>query len=114
MARRLTKPRSRASSVTSQQSHPLCAPRHRDAIRALASEAKPSKLALSRVMSKKPVAIDPSCNAIDALRMMCDGGFRHLPVVDKGKLIGVVSRSDFTGCEVDHLEEEEHLYECLR
>lgn len=86
----------------------------RDAIRALATVDKPTKLPMSRVMTKKPVTIDPSCRAIDALRIMWDGGFRHLPVVEKGKLLGVVSRSDFTGCEVDRLEEEEHLYECLR
>ena len=45
---------------------------------------------------------------------MCDGGFRHVPVVEDGKIWGVVSRGDFTGMELDRLEEEEHLWECIR
>ena len=28
-------------------------------------------------------------------------------------ILGVVSRSDFTGTEIDRLDEEEHLKECL-
>jgi hypothetical protein len=45
---------------------------------------------------------------------MYDGGFRHLPVVENGAIWGVVSRGDFKGIEIDRLDEETHLYECLR
>ena len=45
--------------------------------------------------------------------MMCDGGFRHLPVVDEGKILGVISRNDFKGMEVDQIEQCEHLAECM-
>lgn len=31
---------------------------------------------------------------------MCDGGYRHLPVVVDGKVVGIVSRSDFKGLEL--------------
>jgi CBS domain-containing protein len=86
----------------------------RDAIRVLAKEKSPSSMPLSKAMSRNPTTIESDCTAIEALRTMCDGCFRHLPVVENGKLLGVVSRSDFTGCEIDRLEEEEHLYECLR
>ena len=51
--------------------------------------------------------------AIEALRAMDDGGFRHLPVAENGRILGVVSRSDFTGVEVDRLDEEEHLKEVI-
>ena len=51
-----------------------------------------------------------SKTAIEALRLMWDGGFRHIPIVDRGKLLGVVSRGDFKGTERDRLEEErEHV-----
>ena len=48
---------------------------------------------------------------IDALRLMRDGGFRHVPVVDNGTLVGVVSRGDFRGLEQDRLDEETGLWE---
>ena len=52
--------------------------------------------------------------AIDALRAMSDGGFRHLPVIEDGRIWGIVSRGDFTAMEIDRLEEETHLWECIR
>jgi CBS domain-containing protein len=45
---------------------------------------------------------------------MSDGGFRHVPVLDDGRIWGVVLRGDFTGMEIDRLEEENHLCECIR
>ena len=60
-----------------------------------------------------PATLVSGAHAIDALRLMNDGSFRHVPVVDDGRIAGVVSRSDFSGLEVDHLDEEEHLKECI-
>ena len=45
---------------------------------------------------------------------MSDGGFRHLPVVESGRIYGIVSRSDFKGLEIDRLDDENHIWECLR
>jgi hypothetical protein len=42
---------------------------------------------------------------------MSDGGFRHVPVVENERIVGVVSRADFKGQELDRLEEEEALAE---
>ena len=39
------------------------------------------------------------------------GRYRHLPVVDDGKLVGIVSRFDFNGLELDRIEEETGLWE---
>jgi hypothetical protein len=44
---------------------------------------------------------------------MNDGGFRHLPVIANKMILGVVSWSDFTGIEIDRLDEEEHLKEVI-
>ena len=46
-------------------------------------------------MTKKPACLPPRHTAIDALRLMRDGGFRHVPVVENGVVVGVVSRGDF-------------------
>jgi CBS domain-containing protein len=86
----------------------------RDAVRALAQEKDAATTPLAEAMTVKPVTISPDCRAIDALRAMSDGGFRHLPVIDGDKIWGTVSRGDFKGMEIDRLDDEEHLWECIR
>ena len=56
----------------------------------------------------------PEKTAIEALRLMWDGGFRHVPVVRDGRILGVISRGDFRGTEQDRLEEERELWEHMR
>lgn len=65
-------------------------------------------------MTAKPATMSPEQTAIDALRLMWDGGFRHLPLVRNGKVLGVVSRGDFKGLELSHHEDERDLWEHLR
>ncbi|MCC7483632.1 MAG: CBS domain-containing protein [Burkholderiales bacterium] len=83
----------------------------RDAMRAAASGTNPAKTTLAEVMTPEPRTIAPERTAIDALRAMSDGGFRHLPIVADGRILGIVSRGDFKGMELDRLEEETHLWE---
>jgi len=85
----------------------------RDALRVLAAGEGP-KVALSKAMTPNPLTVDPDQRAIDALRIMSDGGFRHVPVVEHGRIWGVVSRADFKGMEIDRLDEEEGLAERIR
>jgi CBS domain-containing protein len=86
----------------------------RDAVRALA-EGKNAEIAtLAQAMTPNPVTLTPDSRAIDALREMSNRGFRHLPIVESGKIWGVVSRNDFMGMEIDRLDEEDHLWECVR
>jgi CBS domain-containing protein len=86
----------------------------RDAVRALAEGKKAEVTPLSRAMTPNPITISPDNRAIDALRKMHDLGFRHLPVVESGKIVGIVTRGDFMGMEVDRLDTEIHLWECIR
>ena len=75
-------------------------------------DAAVTNLAQARTLD--PITITPDSRAIDALRTMSDGGFRHLPVVENGRIWGIVSRVDFKGAEIDQLDEEDHLWECIR
>ena len=86
----------------------------RDAVRALAEGKDAAATILAHAMTPNPVTITPNSLAIEALRKMNDGGFRHLPVVEDDAIWGVVSRGDFKGIELDQLEDEEHLWECIR
>jgi CBS domain-containing protein len=83
----------------------------RDAVRCLAQHKVPSETLLQQVMTRDPQTLPPGCTAIDALRLMRDGGFRHIPVVEEGTVIGVVSRGDFRGLEQDRLDEETGIWE---
>ncbi len=83
----------------------------RDAVQAIARGGNPADVPLAEVMTAKPDTIALDLKAIDALHMMCDGGYRHLPVVADGKVVGIVSRSDFKGLELDHFEDEQSLWE---
>jgi CBS domain-containing protein len=76
----------------------------RDAVRVLADGKDPETTVLLEAMTPKPITIVPSTRAIDALRTMRERGFRHLPVVEDGKILGVVTRNDFKGLELDLLE----------
>ena len=84
----------------------------RDAVGRVLAEGKNSATTtLAEVMSQTPDTVPPGRTAIEALRTMQDGGYRHLPVVDGGKVVGVISRGDFRGLEQDRLDEETGLWE---
>ncbi len=84
----------------------------RDAVcRVLAEGKDPAKTRLSEVMTADPDTLPPGKNAIEALRVMQDGGYRHVPIVEDGKVVGVVSRGDFRGLEQARLDEETGLWE---
>ena len=83
----------------------------RDAIRILAEGHDGPDTRLAVAMTPNPHTIRPEDTSIDALRAMNDGGFRHLPVVEGGTIVGVVSRGDFKGVEYERLGDETSLWE---
>lgn len=84
----------------------------RDVVRVMASKPAPGGCKLADVMTAAPDTILSGSTAIEALRAMGDGGYRHLPVLDTdGKVLGIVSRSDFKGLELDKFEDELNLWE---
>lgn len=84
----------------------------RDAVgRVLAEGMDPAKTVLADVMTREPDTMPPTNTAIEALRLMQDRGFRHVPVVQNGRVLGVVSHGDFKAQEQDRLEEENLLWE---
>src|SRR5579864_3666924 len=53
----------------------------RDAVaRVLAAGKDPKRVTLAEVMTDRPITMTSSQTAIDALRLMWDGGFRHVPL----------------------------------
>ncbi len=98
--------------VTDAEKHLLGIFTGRDAVgRVLAEGKNAAKVTLSEVMTPKPHSVPPARSAIDALRLMHDSGFRHVPIVEDGKVVGIVSKADFRGAEVERLDEETGLWE---
>jgi CBS domain-containing protein len=87
----------------------------RDAIkRVLAKGLNAENTPVSAVMTTPVTTIGPDKSALDALRIMWAGDFRHLPVVRDGKVLGIVTRGDFSGIEQDRFDDERELWEHLR
>lgn len=86
----------------------------RDAMRCLAERTSPDT-PVAAAMTRAPVCVAPHQGSMEALRMLDDGGFRHLPVVDpSGRVVGIVSRYDFRAREHARLDEETGFFEVLR
>jgi CBS domain-containing protein len=79
--------------------------------RVVAAGRDPDQTRLEEVMTRNPDTIGPEATALDALRLMQDGGYRHLPVVDQGRVLAVVSRRDFLGAEKARLDDETAVWE---
>jgi CBS domain-containing protein len=86
----------------------------RDAVHFLSHGRDSAEIRLAEAMTRHPICLPPEGNAMDALHMMADGGFRHLPVVRDGKVLGIVSRYDFRAKEYCQLDQETGFFECLR
>jgi len=90
----------------------------RDALfRVLAQGRDPATTHIADVMTTKPRTIDPDKAIGHALLMMYDGGSRHVPVVQDGKPLGMISARDALGPELQEfdseLEHREHIGEVL-
>ncbi len=68
----------------------------RDIVRALAADFDAPSGPVSHWMTKEPATIDADATAEVALDMMLSGGYRHLPVVEEGELVGMVSIRDLS------------------
>ena len=67
----------------------------RDALfRVIAAGRDPATTTLPEVMTPQPMTLTADEPFIKALKLMHTRGFRHLPVVDHGRPIGVVSARD--------------------
>ena len=67
----------------------------RDALmRVIAEERDPRTTRLADVMTPQPQTMHPDEPFLKALRIMHSRGFRHLPVVEHGRPLGIVSARD--------------------
>ena len=79
----------------------------RDIVRALAEHgAKSMAMPVSAIMSKAVRTCKTGDNEIDLMALMTTHRIRHLPVVDSGKLAGMISIGDIVKFRIEAVERE--------
>jgi CBS domain-containing protein len=80
----------------------------RDIVRTLA-ERGPVALdkPLADVMTRKVVTCSQSETVCEIMERMSSGKFRHVPVVEQGRLIGIVSIGDIVKSRLEEMEREQ-------
>ncbi len=83
----------------------------RDVVRSLARRAADTlSLTAADLMTREPTTGTPETTVEQAMEMMTEGHFRHLPIVADGKLLGLVSIGDVVKARIDQsLHEVETL-----
>lgn len=84
----------------------------RDILRAVGTDMS-LDTPLSAVMSKDLISVDPGTSLRDAARIMTEKWIRHLPVLESGKLVGIVSQRDLAGVLAGALNEPESLHRLI-
>jgi CBS domain-containing protein len=74
--------------------------------RVVAAGRDPKATRLAEVMTPQPQTINPNEPFLRALRIMHEGGFRHLPVVENNWPLGVVSARDALDDDLHELRAE--------
>ncbi len=90
----------------------------RDALfRVIAEGRDPAATRVAEVMTKNPRTIEPDRPFGHALHLMYEGEFRHVPVVENGRPLGMVSARDALGPDlrefISDLDKRNHIGEIL-
>jgi CBS domain-containing protein len=79
----------------------------RDLVNAIATHGTPAlALEASQIMTRNVVTCDPDDSIDQVMQIMTSGRFRHLPVVRRGELIGLVSIGDVVKARLTETENE--------
>ena len=75
-------------------------------VRVVASGRNPAETRVREVMTTDIETIDGDETIEDAIRRMDEGAFRHLPVVDHGQVLGVLSARDIPILDLGSMAKE--------
>jgi signal-transduction protein with cAMP-binding, CBS, and nucleotidyltransferase domain len=66
----------------------------RDIVRALAQEADPDTVWVADVATSDLITVEPTTTILEAIRHMASERVRHIPVKEKGEVVGFVASED--------------------
>ena len=67
-------------------------------------EKAPHEIKLFEVMTLNPITVTPDNSVNDCMALMTDKHIRHLPVVEDGRLLGVISIGDVVKDLIEELQ----------
>jgi CBS domain-containing protein len=79
--------------------------------RVIAKGLDPAATTVQAVMTPSPLALDPGRTYGHALLLMQENGFRHVPVVENGQPIGIVSSRNAMDPELEEFVSEQRRRE---
>lgn len=78
--------------------------------RVVAAGLDPATTPMDRVMTRHPITVASTTTIEEVMTLFTNKRFRHLPVVDEGRLVGLISIGDILRRMVDtHRHEAEQL-----
>ncbi|MFO1097119.1 MAG: CBS domain-containing protein [Xanthobacteraceae bacterium] len=102
--------------VTDSEGHTVGIISERDIVRALGEKQSAAfETPVDEIMTREVVFSSRRDKLVDLMQRMTDGKFRHLPIVEDGRLIGIVSIGDVVRYRLEELEQEsdtlrEHIH----
>jgi CBS domain-containing protein len=105
-SRLLSSQRIGAVLVTGADGHILGILSERDIVRAVAKGPAALEDAVSRHMTERVITCAPDMLVFDVMETMTQGRFRHLPVVDQDRLVGIISIGDVVKHRLAEIEAE--------
>jgi CBS domain-containing protein len=107
-ARILAERRIGALVVTGPERRVIGIVSERDLVRVLAERGPAAlDLALTEVMTRKVATCSPADTISSIMERMTDGKFRHVPVVEQGRLAGIISIGDVVKYRLHQMEREQ-------
>jgi len=82
-------------------------------VRIVGAGRDPRRTRLGEVMTRDPDTLPPDATAWDALNFMQKRNYRHLPVVQDGRVLGMVSIRDLFAVVTEQLEDDVHSCEAF-
>jgi CBS domain-containing protein len=74
--------------------------------RVVARGADPSRIQVDQVMTRDVVTASPDTSRDECMQKMQERGCRHLPIVEGGRVIGMISLRDLLRVEIEEKSEE--------
>ncbi|HVG89576.1 MAG: cyclic nucleotide-binding/CBS domain-containing protein [Gaiellales bacterium] len=81
----------------------------RDLLRAVAGGQRPDESPVAGSMTRDPVTLPPDHAPSEAAEIMSRGKFRHIPVVEQGRLLGIVSIRDLVTAGLQLASDDAHV-----
>ena len=83
-----------SSAVVSDYGNLIGIVTERDLTRAVAGRVHSSEARVREWMTPDPITLSRDASAAEAAKIMLENGFRHVPIVEEGRPVGIVSIRD--------------------